>query len=68
MIKQTLIFEIQGDDSDIFIVVDGVKIARRGHKGTAEAMTWVSLEPGWTVIGSQDHEGIEISFEGARAH
>jgi hypothetical protein len=34
----------------IFVVADGVKIAKRGAPGTAQAKTWVSLEPGWRVL------------------
>jgi hypothetical protein len=39
-----------GEDHDeIFVVLDGVRIARRGYPGTPEAGTWVSLVPGWIV-------------------
>jgi hypothetical protein len=43
MSKETVV-KIVGDGDDIFIVVDGVKIAKR------QAKTWVSLEPGWRVL------------------
>ena len=43
MSKETVV-AIVGDGDDIFIVVDGVKIAKR------QAKTWVSLEPGWRVL------------------
>ena len=33
----------------IYVVVDGVRIARRGDPDTPQARTWVSLEPGWAV-------------------
>jgi hypothetical protein len=36
--------------SDIFVVCEGVKIARRGYPGTPQAGTWVSLEPGHRVL------------------
>ena len=36
---------MRGDGADVFIVVDGVKIARRGYPNTPQAQTWVSLEP-----------------------
>ena len=36
--------------TDIFVLIDGVKIAKRGHPGTPQAKTWVSLEPGWRVF------------------
>ncbi len=37
--------EIEEDGPDMFVIVNGVTVARRGHPGTAEAGTWVSLEP-----------------------
>jgi hypothetical protein len=35
--------EIEEDGLDMFVIVNGVTIARRGHAGTPEAGTWVSL-------------------------
>ena len=32
------------DGHDCFIIVDGVKIAKRGHPNTPEARTWISLD------------------------
>jgi hypothetical protein len=54
---------IERDSNGIFIIADGVKIARRGHPGTAEAKTWVLLEPGWSVVDRPPDE-IEIMYEG----
>jgi hypothetical protein len=34
---------ITSDGRDIYVVVDGARIARRGRPGTPEAGTWVSL-------------------------
>jgi hypothetical protein len=40
--------EIHKDDNDdVFILIDGMKIAKRGLPDTAHAMTWIMLEPGW---------------------
>jgi hypothetical protein len=39
---------IVGDSADIFILIDGVKIARRGY--SHESLAWISLEPGWQVL------------------
>jgi hypothetical protein len=39
--------EIHKDDNDdVFILIDGMKIAKRGLPDTAHAMTWIMLEPG----------------------
>jgi hypothetical protein len=50
---------IIGDSNDIFVVVDGVKVAKRGHPGTPEAGTWISLKAGWTVTENGDE--IEVA-------
>ena len=42
------------DGSDFFVVYDGLRIAKRGHWGTPQAKTWVSLEPGWEVREADD--------------
>jgi hypothetical protein len=38
-----------GKPQDMFLMVDGLKIARRGYPDTPEAGTWVPIEPGWEV-------------------
>jgi hypothetical protein len=57
--------ELHDDGEDIFVLVDGVKIARRGRPDTAQAMTWVMLVPGWTVRDVQSGNAIEVR---TRAH
>src|SRR5215813_3730373 len=32
--------------TDIYVVYDGVRIAKRGKPGTPQAKTWIPLEPG----------------------
>lgn len=59
---------VKGDKDDIFVIVDGVKIAKRGHPDTPQARTWISLEPGWTVRDSRDGKRMEIEHEGVRVH
>ena len=56
------------DGEDLFVVVDGVKIAKRGKPGTPQAKTWISLEPGWTVRGAPDLGHIEIEYDSVRVH
>ena len=60
--------EIVGDGHDIFVVRNGIKIAKRGHPDTPQAKTWVSLEPGWTVRDANDMQELEVSFVGVRVH
>jgi hypothetical protein len=59
---------IMGDGTDIYVTVDGVKIAMRGSPGTPQANTWVSLEPGWSVIDQKFPEGIVIEYNEVRVH
>ena len=44
--------EVVCDDDGIFVIVDGVKVAKR------ERGTWIPLEPGWVV---RDHEGTFVN-------
>src|SRR5580704_5207270 len=50
---------IEGD----FVVVDGMRIAKRGRPDSSQAKTWVSLEPGWTVV-DRPLDQIEVSHDG----
>ena len=54
---------VECDGEDIFIVADDLKIAKRGHAGTPQAKTWVSLESGWIVRDSADGGSIEIEYK-----
>jgi hypothetical protein len=49
-------------DDDVFLLADGVEIARRENKG------WTVLEPGWSVSMSPDYERISISYDPVRVH
>jgi hypothetical protein len=53
--------EMTSDGTDIFVAVDGVKVAKRGRPGTPQAGTWVSLEPGWSVLDHNYPEAIEVT-------
>ena len=53
--------EIKIEGGDMFVVVNGVKIARRSTKGTPQAKTWISLEPGWRVFDGP-HATISIEY------
>ena len=57
-----------GSAADMFVVVDGVKIARRGYPGTSQAGTWVSLEPGWEVVDDGRRNTIAIKHNGVSVH
>jgi hypothetical protein len=42
---------IESDGEEVFVVFNGVRIAKRGHRGTPQAKTWISLKPGFEVHG-----------------
>jgi hypothetical protein len=60
------IMECTGDD--MFIIFDGVKIAKRGYPDTPQARTWVSLEPGWRVLDGPNLDSIAVEYQGVRVH
>jgi hypothetical protein len=49
---------------DMYVEFDGKLIAKRGHHGTPQAGTWVSLEPGYAVRSLPNHEVITIEYNG----
>jgi hypothetical protein len=59
---------IESDGTDMFVLFEGKRIAKRGHPGTPHAMTWISLEPGFVVTSAPDHSSITIEFNGVRVH
>ena len=54
--------DIELDGEDIFVVVDGLRVARRGYPDTHQARTWVSLEPGYTVTSPPDMSTMSIAY------
>jgi hypothetical protein len=56
------------DGGDIFVIVDGVKIAKRTALATAYAGIWTMLEPGWIVRDAHRGTGVEIRYEDAPIH
>ena len=59
---------IECEGGDIFVVADGVKIAKLAHPWTPQAETWVSLEPGWTVRNCDDGDSLQIECKHQRMH
>lgn len=60
--------QVAYDESDLFVVVDGVKVGQRGRKGTPDAGRWISLAPGWAVIGEgpTGTDGLVVEYQGRR--
>jgi hypothetical protein len=48
--------------TDIYLIFDGRRIAKRGKPGTLHAMTWISLEPG---VGCATFRCLKANLGGA---
>jgi hypothetical protein len=59
---------VASDGKNLFIVFDGKRIAKRGRPGTPQAGTWVSIEPGYSVLDSASGDEIVIEYNGVRVH
>jgi hypothetical protein len=55
---------IESDGIDVFVVYNGVRIAKRSHSGTPLAGTWMSLEPGYTPRDKNYPQELVIEYEG----
>ena len=59
--------------TDMNLILDGKRIAKRGKPGTPHAMTWISLEPGVVVrdvpmAESDSGWGMVIEINNVRVH
>jgi hypothetical protein len=55
---------IESDGTNVFVIYDGKRIAKRGHPDTPQAGTWVSIEPGYTVWDKNYPQELVIEYEG----
>jgi hypothetical protein len=54
---------VHKDENDhVFVLVGGVKIAKRDLRGT-DAPTWIMLQPGWLVRDVKGGKAIEVRYE-----
>jgi hypothetical protein len=51
------------ENDDVFVIVAGVKIAKRGVRGTTGADTWIMLQPGWLVRDAEGGKAVEVRYE-----
>jgi hypothetical protein len=54
----------EAGELELYVIADGVCIAKRGQPDTRHARTWVSLEPGWVVRDVGNYNGIQIEYRG----
>ena len=64
----TLVLKEQSETGfdEMYVVFDGVRIAKRGRPNTPQAGTWVSLEPGFVVLDNSDRTAIIVEKNGVR--
>jgi hypothetical protein len=68
MARKTSPAKIESDGSDIFFVLEGKRIAKRGRPGTPHHKRWIPLEPGFTVHDSADLGEIIVERDGVCVH
>jgi hypothetical protein len=69
MSDEAPVCEIHRDENgNVFVLIDGMKIAERGLPGTAQADTWIMLKPGWMVRDVKGGKAIQVSYEHAWMH
>ena len=51
---------IESDGRDVFVVYNGVSIAKRADPNTPQAGTWVSLKPGYRVFDNDYPEKLIV--------
>jgi hypothetical protein len=49
---------------EIYIELDGKRIAKRGYPDTPQARTWVALEPGYQVLDGRYGSEIVVTYNG----
>jgi hypothetical protein len=60
--------EIKEIGDEVFVMVDGVKIAMLAGPDSTHAGTWMTIEPGWTVLELDDGDTLQISYNGVALH
>lgn len=60
--------EVLHDGPEMFVLLDGLKIAKRGQPGSEWAGQWISVEPGYLLIDSADRFEIHVKYERPATH
>jgi hypothetical protein len=58
--------KIESDGGELYVTLSGQRVAKRGHKGTPQAGTWISLEPGYVVLDGPGKRSLVIEHNGVR--
>ena len=60
--------ELRTIEGELFVIVDGMMIAKRGKPGSSHAGRWLAIEPGWSIIELEGGDRLQVSYHGARIH
>jgi hypothetical protein len=60
--------ELRTIEGELFVVVDGVTIAKRGKPGSSHAGRRLAIEPGWSIVELEGGNRLQVSYNGARIH
>jgi hypothetical protein len=55
-------------ETDLFLKLDGLVIAKRGRPNSEYAGRWIALEPGYEVLDSSDGTSLLIHRNGVRVN
>jgi hypothetical protein len=55
--------EEENGESELYVVYDGRRIAKRGQPDSPQAKTWISIEPGYEVF-DRGKRGLTIKYFG----
>jgi hypothetical protein len=49
-------------ETDFYLLLDGVRVAKRGRPGTHQAKTWIPLKPGYEFYDTPDLSEIIVGI------
>jgi hypothetical protein len=61
-----VLLESVGDD--LFVSINGIRVAKRGNPGASQIGIWVPLKPGWSELDDADGDELIVSVDGVRVH
>lgn len=56
--------KLESTGEELFVTANGKRVAKRGHPGTPQAGTRISLEPGYLVLSNSDLSELVVEYQG----
>jgi hypothetical protein len=50
--------------NELYLLIDGKRMAYRGHPRTKDAGTWVSIQPSFVVVDEHPDDGVPVMDAG----